>query len=224
MMRSDAIVVIQDITADLSPGLVLTCVTICRHPFCFQTTEEAFHGAVIPAVSPPADALLYSVTPENLLIFKACILAPLVAMEHDITGLTTRLIGHTQSTAYQCGIGMRRQTPADNPAGKKIHNNRQIAPAISCPDIRNISTPYPVWLRHSETGAQANSAGRYALDGHFCTDVFRAGNCSGSDISSDARHGNVSSEHHPGSAFQQECVRLLSPGSGSTPGVFRCTA
>ncbi len=31
----------------------------------------------------------------------------LVAMEHDIPGLATRLIGHPQGTAYQCGIGMR---------------------------------------------------------------------------------------------------------------------
>ena len=61
----------------------------------------------IPAVSPPTDALIYSATPEKLLIFKACILASLVAMEHDIPGLATRLIGHPQGTAYQCGIGMR---------------------------------------------------------------------------------------------------------------------
>lgn len=81
MVRSDdAIVVIQDITADLSPGLVLTCVTIRRHPFCFQTTEDAFLGAVIPAVSPPTDALFCSVTPENLLIFQARILASLDAL------------------------------------------------------------------------------------------------------------------------------------------------
>ncbi|EMV20572.1 hypothetical protein ECBCE034MS14_3380 [Escherichia coli BCE034_MS-14] len=51
--------------------------------------------------------MIYSATPEKLLIFKACILASLVAMEHDIPGLATRLIGHPQGTAYQCGIGMR---------------------------------------------------------------------------------------------------------------------
>lgn len=107
MMRSDAIVVIQDITAGLSPGLVLTCVTIRCLSFCFQTTEEAFHGAIIPAVSPPSDTLLYPVTPENLLMFKACILASLVTMEHDIMQLTTHLIDHPQCTAYQCGNGMR---------------------------------------------------------------------------------------------------------------------
>lgn len=107
MMRSDAIVVIQDITADLSLGLILTCVTIRRYPSCSQTTEEAFHEAIIPAVSPPADALLYPVAPDNLLIFKRYILDPSVAMEHDISRLSTHLIGHPQSTAYQCGIGMR---------------------------------------------------------------------------------------------------------------------
>lgn len=56
--------------------------------------------AGIPAVPPPTDALLYPVTPENLLIFKTCILASLVAMEHNITRLTTRFIGHPQGTAY----------------------------------------------------------------------------------------------------------------------------
>lgn len=51
MVRPDAFVVIQDITADLSAGLVLTCITIRRHPFGFKTTEEPFQGAVISAVS-----------------------------------------------------------------------------------------------------------------------------------------------------------------------------
>lgn len=106
MVRSDAIVVVQYVIINLLPGLVLACVTIRWHPFCFQTAEEAFHGAVIPAVSPPADALLYSVTPEKLLIFQPCILTSLVAMEHDISWLTTRLTGHPQSAAYQCGIGI----------------------------------------------------------------------------------------------------------------------
>src|SRR5699024_8066969 len=42
----------------------------------------------------------------------------------------------------------------------QIHNNRQIAPAISCPEIRNISTPYPVWLRYCElTLKQIRQAG-----------------------------------------------------------------
>ena len=73
MVRSDAVVVVQYVIINLLPGLVLACVTIRWHPFCFQTAEEAFHGAVIPAVSPPTDALIYSATPEKLLIFKACI-------------------------------------------------------------------------------------------------------------------------------------------------------
>ena len=75
MVRSDAIVVVQYVIINLLPGLVLACVTIRWHPFCFQTAEEVFHGAVISIVSPSADALIYSATPEKLLIFKACILA-----------------------------------------------------------------------------------------------------------------------------------------------------
>lgn len=106
MVRPDAIVIIQDITANLLPGLVLAYVTIRRHPFCFQTAEEALQGTIIPAVSLSADALFYSVTPDKLLIFQACILTSLVAMEHDITRLTTRLTGHLQGAAYQCGIGI----------------------------------------------------------------------------------------------------------------------
>lgn len=90
MVRSDAVVVVQYVIINLLPGLVLACVTIRWHLFCFQTAEEAFHGAVIPTVSPPTDALIYSAAPDKLLIFKVCILASLVAMEHNIPGLTTR--------------------------------------------------------------------------------------------------------------------------------------
>lgn len=72
MMRSDAI-----IAADLSPGPILTCVTIRWYPFCFQTTEEAFHGAVIPAVPPPATTAFPV----------ACCNAPIspVSAHHDAT-------------------------------------------------------------------------------------------------------------------------------------------
>lgn len=107
MVRSDAVVVVQYVTINLLSGFVLACVTIHRYPFCFQTAEEAFHGTIVPAVSPPTDALFYSITPEKLLIFQTGILASLIAMEHDIMRLTTRLISHPQSVAYQCGIGMR---------------------------------------------------------------------------------------------------------------------
>lgn len=107
MVRSDAVVVVQYVTINLLSGLVLACITFRRHPFCFQAAEEAFHRAVIPAVSPSTDALFYSVTSEKLLIFQARILASPVAVEHDIPRLATRLIGHPQGTAYQCGIGIR---------------------------------------------------------------------------------------------------------------------
>lgn len=167
MVRSDTAVVVQYVIINLLPGLVLVDVTIRWHPFCFQTAEEAFHWAIIPAVSPPTDTLLYSVTPENLLIFQACILASLVAMEHNIMWLTTRLIGHPQGIAYQCSIGMCGQTPADNPAGKKIHHNRQIAPAISGPDIGNISTPYLVWLGDSELAPEQIRQAGMLLTGIF---------------------------------------------------------
>ena len=80
MVRSDAVVVVQYVIINLLPGLVLACITICWHPFCFQTAEEAFHGTVIPAVSPATDALSYSVTPKKLLIFQTCILASLDAL------------------------------------------------------------------------------------------------------------------------------------------------
>ena len=73
------------------------------------------------------------------------------------------------------------------------------------------------------TDARADSANTYAPDRHFCIDVFRADNCSGSGISSAVRHDNGSSGRRFGSAFQPACARLQSPGSGSMPGVFRCT-
>ncbi len=44
--------------------------------------------------------------------------------------------------------------------GKKIHDDLQIAPAIPYPHIRNISEPYPVWLRYNElTLEQIRQAG-----------------------------------------------------------------
>ncbi|STR55730.1 integrase [Klebsiella oxytoca] len=65
MVRPDAIVVAPYIIINLLPGPVLACVNLRRHPYCFLTAEEALHGTIIPAVSPPANAVTYSVTPEK---------------------------------------------------------------------------------------------------------------------------------------------------------------
>ena len=47
------------------------------------------------------------------------------------------------------------------------HDDHQIAPAISCPDIRNISAPYPVWLRYSELTLEQIRQTRMLLTGIF---------------------------------------------------------
>lgn len=107
MVRPDAIVKIQNITADLLPGFVFACVAIGWHPICFQSVEEAFHWTIIPAVPPSADTLLYPVTPKKLMIFQFGILTSWDAMEHNVLWLATHLIRHLQGTAYQCSISIR---------------------------------------------------------------------------------------------------------------------
>jgi len=63
-MRSERSVISKDIVRYGVSCIAEAYVTHHWHPFCFQTAEEAFHWAVIPEFSPPADALLYSVTPN----------------------------------------------------------------------------------------------------------------------------------------------------------------
>ena len=88
------------------------------------------------------------------------------------TRLASSLICHPQGTVYRRCIGIFRQAQANHSTGKKIHDDHQIAAAISCLDIRNIPCLAPV----RRTDIRADSAGMYVLDGHFRTDVFRAGN------------------------------------------------
>lgn len=106
MMWSDAVVIALDITPDFLCGLALIPVSICRYPLRFQAAKEAFHWAIIPTVSPPTDAFFHPVSPDKLLIFKIRALASLIAMEHHILRLASRLICHSQRTAYQCRIGI----------------------------------------------------------------------------------------------------------------------
>src|SRR5690606_10403557 len=54
-----------------------------RHPFCFQTPEEALCRGVIPAIPSSAEALFHLITPEQLPKPQAGVLAPLIRMEHD---------------------------------------------------------------------------------------------------------------------------------------------
>ena len=58
-MRSELAVISCDVIRYCRAGLAKISVAIIRYPLCFQASEEPFHWAVIPAISPATQTLLY---------------------------------------------------------------------------------------------------------------------------------------------------------------------
>lgn len=63
-MRPDFVVIPDDIIRYCMGGFIEVGVASYRHPLIFQTSEEALHRAVIPAVTTPAHTLFYPVSPQ----------------------------------------------------------------------------------------------------------------------------------------------------------------
>src|SRR5690606_29604920 len=97
-MRSDPVVAVHEVMADISLRFSDTQVTRRRYPLGLQTAKEPFHRRVIPAVTPPAHALPHPVTPEPLSEQAARVLAALVGMKHHLLRPAALLIGHLKRT------------------------------------------------------------------------------------------------------------------------------
>jgi Mg2+/citrate symporter len=63
-MRSELAVISCDVIRYCRAGFAKIRVAIIRYPLCFQASEEPFHWAVIPAISPATQALLYLISPQ----------------------------------------------------------------------------------------------------------------------------------------------------------------
>lgn len=63
-MRSELVVISRDVICYRHAGFAKIYVPIIRHPLCFQASEEPFDWAVIPAISPATQALLYLISPQ----------------------------------------------------------------------------------------------------------------------------------------------------------------
>lgn len=79
-------------------------VTSHWYPLVLQTSEETLHWAIIPAVSTATHTLLDPITLQHLPELPACVMPPLVAMEHHSLWFTTRFPGHLQRFYSQSAV------------------------------------------------------------------------------------------------------------------------
>ncbi len=63
-MRSELTVISRNVIRYRYAGFDKIHVAIIRYPLCFQASEEPFHWAVIPAIPPATQALLYLIPPQ----------------------------------------------------------------------------------------------------------------------------------------------------------------
>ena len=73
-MRSNPVVVMHQVLADVSLSLLAVHVASGRYPLCFQAAKYPFHRR-IPAVSSATHAMAHAVTPQPLAKVAAAILA-----------------------------------------------------------------------------------------------------------------------------------------------------
>ena len=98
------VVVIHQVVADISFGLLETHVSRCWDPLRFQASEQPLHWGIIPAVTPSTHALGDPVAPQPLSELTTGVLATLVTVKQDIAGTASLLVCHVQGFNSQVGI------------------------------------------------------------------------------------------------------------------------
>lgn len=95
-MRPERAVISNDIVRYCVSCIAEVYVTRHRYPLILQAPEEAFHWAIIPAVSTPAHTLLDPISPQQLPILPARIMTALIAVDHHSGWLAARFPCHFQ--------------------------------------------------------------------------------------------------------------------------------
>lgn len=85
-MRSELAVISHYAVCFRCDGFAKISVSIIRCLLRFQASEEPFHWAVIPAISPATQALFYLTPPQQLSEISAGIVATLIRVIQQISG------------------------------------------------------------------------------------------------------------------------------------------
>ena len=119
-----ALDVFEDFTPGLSSGVPLSLVD----QFELEGREEALRDCVVPAVACAAHAAADSVACQQLLIFRAGVLAPAIrVMQQSLRRLPLRQC-HVQRFQRKLALQPFVQRPADYPAREQIQDHREIQP------------------------------------------------------------------------------------------------
>lgn len=135
-------IVVAHVARDISLSLGRTVISDRWYPFDFQASEDPLHWRIVPTISSAAHTLLHLIFPQTLPERQACVLAPLIRVEHNPRRMTTALIGHRQSPLGQLRVRRQGHRPADYSTATEVHDNRQIELAGTGPYVRHIATPH----------------------------------------------------------------------------------
>src|SRR5450755_3999962 len=112
--------------------------------------EEGFRYRIVVADSCPSqrppDSILRTVGVE----YRGCVLAAAVRMEDDPGGRLTRGEGHIERGGDQAGPHVRGDGPANDFAGIKVDDGREISPSVPCSYVGDVAAP----LHISEGGGE----------------------------------------------------------------------
>jgi len=122
--------------------------------FAFETAEHAFDHGIVPTISSPTHATLHLMALQQGVIGLAGVLtAPIGVVQQPRRGLPTTN-GHHQRGFHQRGLHRSGHSPLDDLAGKQIHDDRQIQPALLGGEIRDVTAPHAIGHGHGKLPIQ----------------------------------------------------------------------
>jgi hypothetical protein len=107
----------------------------------FQSTEEALHRRIVPAISFAAHRLDDRGGLQDVAVVAGGILATAVGMMNEPGCRTSSLDCHGERGDGEFGTQVIAHRPADHFACEQVEDHGQVKPALGGPDIRDIGQP-----------------------------------------------------------------------------------
>lgn len=130
-----------DVIKDGQGGLVMSLEVLLVERFGFESAPERFHGGVVVAVGAATHARLDLSRTEQLAKGIAGVLDAPVRMVKEPGGRTAGANSLLQSLCDQRALKGSTAGPADDFSAVKVHDSRQIKPALGGEDISDICDP-----------------------------------------------------------------------------------
>ena len=122
-------------------GLTACFPTVPPDQLSLNGFEERFDHGIVVTIALATHRDLEAMLGKTLLILVGTILRPAIRVVNAVLGRLSQCHGHVQCLDCQIPFHAITDSPADDAAGVQIKDDSQIEPALTGPDVADVSGP-----------------------------------------------------------------------------------